>query len=146
MGKSFMFSPWAEIRSHQFCFEYVCIRNKLIKNVYVPKFHEETLPNFCCKEFIQLWWSGWIRKSKSSHSRFLSLVLPCSWSWLVSAGLKIFTVSMHVLTPVKYQRLDFSFFLGGSETQRLKRGVKPPRWNTWFRMGCSAVWTCDLPL
>lgn len=46
MWKSFMFSPQAEICSHQFCLEYIWIRNKLIKNVYVPKFHEETLPIF----------------------------------------------------------------------------------------------------
>lgn len=41
-----MFSPQAEMCSHQFSLEYVCIRNKLVKNVCVPKFHEETLPKF----------------------------------------------------------------------------------------------------
>lgn len=46
MWKSFKFSPQAEICSHQFSLEYVCIRNKLVKNVCVPKFHEETLPKF----------------------------------------------------------------------------------------------------
>lgn len=31
MGKSFMFSPQAEIRSYKFWFEYICIRKKLVK-------------------------------------------------------------------------------------------------------------------
>lgn len=49
-------------------------------------------------------------------------------------------------TPVKQQRVIFSFFVWVSENQRLKTGVKPRKLNTWFRMECGAVWTCDLSL
>lgn len=73
-----MFSPWAEICSHQFCFEYVCVRNKLIKNVYVPKFHEETLANFLLQTICPALVIRMNKKEQKFSQVFLSLVLPYS--------------------------------------------------------------------